>query len=72
MITRAQLLLRTLPARMRRRTANLLARAQFLLRTLPARLELEHLRWALREMDALHPELPLALRRARELEDDLV
>jgi hypothetical protein len=37
-------------------------------RLLPARLELEHLRWARREMDPLHSQLPYVVRRINQLE----
>jgi hypothetical protein len=40
-----------------------------LFRLLPARLELEHLRWARREMDPMHRDLPAVIRRIRTLED---
>lgn len=39
------------------------------LRILPARLELEHLRWARREMHPLHPDLPIVIHRINALED---
>jgi hypothetical protein len=38
-------------------------------RLLPARLELEHLRWARREMNPLHPNLPEVIRRIHVLEE---
>lgn len=38
-------------------------------RLLPARLELEHLRWARKQMGPLHRDLPIVIRRIRTLED---
>lgn len=37
-------------------------------RLLPARLELEHLRWASREIHPLHPAVPEIVHRISELE----
>lgn len=39
-----------------------------LLRALPAALEREYLRWALREIHPLHPDVPFIVRRINELE----
>lgn len=39
------------------------------LRVLPARLELEHLRWASREICPLHRDVPYIALRISELED---
>lgn len=35
---------------------------------LPAALDKAHLQWALSEIDPMHPDLPLIVRRIRELE----
>ena len=39
-----------------------------MLRALPAALEREYLRWALREIHPLHPDVPLIVARIRQLE----
>ena len=52
---------RTLPSR-------LVGAALRMLRAMPAALEREHLRWALREIDPMHPDVPFVIRRIRELE----
>lgn len=41
------------------------------LRALPAALEREHLRWALREIHPLHPDVPFIVRRINQLERPL-
>jgi hypothetical protein len=37
-------------------------------RWLPAAMDRSHLRWALSEMDPMHPDLPLIVARINELE----
>lgn len=38
------------------------------LRWLPVAIEREHLRWAIREIDPMHPDVPMIVRRINELE----
>ena len=50
------------------RTLRLLPSLFALLRALPAALEREYLRWALREIHPLHPDVPFIAMRINELE----
>ena len=50
------------------RTLRLLPSLCALLRALPAALEREYLRWALREIHPLHPDVPFIAMRINELE----
>ena len=50
------------------RTLRLLPSLLAMLRALPAALEREYLRWALREIHPLHPDVPFIVRRINELE----
>ncbi len=49
-------------------TLRLLRACLTLLRALPAALEREYLRWALREIHPLHPDVPFIAMRINELE----
>lgn len=53
---------------MNSRTLRLLRAFLTLLRALPAALEREYLRWALREIHPLHPDVPFIVARIRQLE----
>lgn len=50
------------------RTLRLLPAMLAILRALPAALEREYLRWALREIHPLHPDVPVIVRRINELD----
>lgn len=50
------------------RTLRLLSCLLAMLRFLPAALEREHLKWALREIHPLHPDVPFIVHRLNTLE----